>query len=302
MSDRRRILLALAGSSLLTVPPLRAQALPGTGTGTGKGVSFPVADPREDPRRVYPLQLLQLVLEQSGREPRVEERYHYTQLRAMAELRQGRLDVTMVTRRDLPASEGLVVPIPLRRGLLGLRLLLCRAERAQTLSQLRDLSELKALGLGYGIDWTDRPVFERLGFKVVSASNYAGLFGMLQARRSDYLSRGLNEIWEELANGKLVGPGLAVVPGLGLRYPLDDYFVVRPDAPGLAEALQLGLQNALRNGSYQRLFDEHFSQALRRAALHERRLLRVDGYPEDELVELAQQQLLAPLSGKVKKT
>lgn len=298
MASRRRIVLALAGSSLLKVPPLWAQVLPGS----GKGVSFPVADPREDPRRVYPLQLLQLVLSQAGGDARIEERYHYTQLRAMAELRVGRLDVTMVTRRDLPAQDGLVVPIPLRRGLLGLRLLLCRAEQAQTLSKLRDLNELKALGLGYGNDWTDRPVFERLGFKVISASNYAGLFGMLQARRSDYLSRGLNEIWEELAKPKLVGPDLAVVPGLGLRYPLDDYFVVRPDAPELAEALHLGLQQALHNGSYQRLFDEHFSRALHRAALHERRLLRVEGYPEDSLVEQAQQQLLAQSASKSKKT
>jgi len=287
MADRR-LLLALAGSSLLTARPLWAQVTPGS----DQGVSFPVADPREDPRRVYPLQLLQLVLELAGHDQQVEERFHYTQLRAMVELRRGRLDVTMVTSRDLPASEGIVVPIPLRRGLLGLRLLLCRPNQLQALSELRDLADFKALGLGYGSDWTDRPVFERLGFRVISASNYAGLFGMLFAGRSDYLSRGINEIWDEIANPKLAGNGLGVVPGLALRYPLDDYFVVRPDAPTLAETLQHGMQLALTSGRYQRLFDAHFNAGLRRAALHERRLLRVDGYPEDRLVEDAQQHLL----------
>lgn len=288
----RRPLLFATGACLLGADMARgAPALKHPGR-----VSFPAADLKEDRRRLFPTQLLALALELAGHEAGIEERLHYSQTRAMAELKQGRLDVTLITQRQMPASEGLVLPTPLRMGLLGLRLLLCRAERAQELAQVQDIAQLKRLGLGYGVDWSDRAAFEQLGFKIVTASTYPGLFAMLRARRSDYLSRGINEIWDEIAEPQLVGSGLSVVPGLALHYPLDDYFIVRPDAPELAELLQHGLRLAQTQGRYQRLFDTHFTAGLRRAALHERRLLRVDGYPEDRLVEEAQQHLLTTQS------
>lgn len=263
-------------------------------------VSFPVADPAEDLRRVFPASLLKLALAKSACPAEIEGRYHYTQWRALSELRQGGLDVTMVGRRELPRSRGLVVPIPLRQGLLGLRLLVCRADRLSEFAEVRELAALRALALGYGADWNDLQAFEQLGFRVVTASSYASLFAMLMARRSDYLSRGLNEVWGEVEQAQLRGEALAVVPGLALRYPLDDYFVVRPDAPDLADALQQGLHQSQADGSYQALFEAHFGAALQRARLDERLLLCVDGYPDDPLVEQAQNHLLQRLQPRVR--
>lgn len=269
-----------------------ATARPGDAHGWPDAVSFPSADPARDPRRVYPLELLTLALRKAGCSLPVEARQDYAQGRAMAELAQGRLDVTMVSHRQLPPTRGQVVPVPLRRGLLGLRLLLCLPDRADELARVRDVSELKRLALGYGADWNDRPVFEQLGFRLVTTSSYAGLFAMLRARRFDYLSRGLNEVWDELALARRRGSPIAVVPGLALRYPLDDYFVVRPDAPELAGLIAQGLALAQRDGSFQALFERRFGLALQQSGLGGRRLLTVEDYPDDELVQREQDQLL----------
>lgn len=287
MTTRRLLLGGLGLLGTMTLPPL-AQALR---CPVGR-VSFPVADPAEDLRRVYPASLLQLALARSDCPAEIEGRYHYTQWRALSELRLGRLDVTMVAPRELAPGQGLVVPIPLRLGLLGLRLLIWREERLVEFSGLQDLAALKARRLGYGADWNDLETFERLGFQLVTASSYASLFAMLLAGRSDYLARGLNEVWGELEQARLRGEPLAVVPGLALRYPLDDYFVVRPDAPDLARALEQGLRQAQADGSYQALFEAHFGAALQRSRLEGRRWIKIPGYPADELVEQAQNRLL----------
>ncbi len=284
----RRLLLGGLGLLTTMTLPRAAQALR---CPVGR-VSFPVADPAEDLRRIFPASLLKLALSRSDCPAEIEGRYGYTQWRALSELRLGRLDLTMVARRELAPAQGLVVPIPLRQGLLGLRLLLCRQDRLAEFRALQDLQALKARRLGYGADWNDLEAFQRLGFRVETASSYASLFAMLLAGRSDYLSRGLNEVWGELEQARLRGQPLAVVPDLALRYPLDDYFVVRPDAPDLAQALERGLRQAQADGSYQALFEAHFGAALQRSRLEGRRLLTVQGYPPDDLVEQAQNRLL----------
>lgn len=288
LPPKRRTVLGLGLATLLARPAQAQDCGPAP-------VSFPVADPNADPRRVFPLQLLQLALGKAGCRADVDGRHDYTQRRALSQLRLGQLDVTLVGHRQLPASDGLVVPVPIRQGLLGLRLLLCLPEQVETLARLRDADQLKPLAMGYGVDWNDRPVFEQLGYRLVTTPIYASLFPMLRAHRFDYLSRGVNEVWEELDLAQRRGEQLSVVPGVALSYPLDDYFVVRPDAPALAEALLRGLQQARRDGSYRALFDQHFSEALRRSQLPLRRLLPVRDYPADELVQQAQQQLLARL-------
>lgn len=257
-------------------------------------LSFPDADPRRDGRRQFPIALLRLALQHADCSLEVHGVLDYGQRRAELELAHGRLDVTMVGRRDFPPTAGLVVPFPIRRGLLGLRLLLCHANRVGAFAGLRDIASLKSLRLGYGVDWHDRPTMEALGFRMVTANTYAGLFSMLEAGRSDYLSRGLNEVWTELHDSQQRREHIVVVPELALRYSLDDYFVVRPDAPDLAALIQRGLIRTLENGSYQQLFDAHFNSALMLAGLAQRHILDIPDYPADDVVRRAQQELLQP--------
>lgn len=290
----RRTLLLLACSAA-PAGSLGSDSASATSCWEGQGpVSFPDADPRQDGRRLFPISLLRLALQHADCPQEVQGVRDYGQRRAELELSRGRLDVTMVGRRNLPTSMGLVVPVPIRRGLLGLRLLLCHADRVKQFEQVRDIAALKRLRLGYGVDWHDRQTLQGLGFNIMPANTYAGLFSMLEAGRSDYLSRGVNEVWPELQDLHRRRAPIVVVPQLALRYSLDDYFVVRPDAPALAAMIQHGLQEAMTDGSYQRLFDEHFGPALQRSDLSQRHWLEINDYPSDELVRLAQQHLLKP--------
>jgi hypothetical protein len=197
-------------------------------------------------------------------------------------LAEGRLDVALLPTVNVDTQGLLPIRRPIRRGLLGVRLLLAHRELAPRLARIRQLSELKkGYRLGYGEDWSDLPLQHRLGFRIVTGSDYSGLFKMLALRRFDYLSRGVNEVWPEIDHPLLVPPEIVVVPRIALVYPLDDYFWVSAHQPALHRALSLGLQRLEADGRFQRLFFEFHGRSIERAAMGQRRILPVLGYGVD---------------------
>lgn len=261
---------------------------------THAAVRFPLASDQADQRSTFNAQLLELALQRGGWPQPLRYVGDVNQARALVDLEQGALDVATVSdQADLP--EGLQpVAFALRHGLLGFRLLVSTPERMARLQATTSLEQLKRnFLLGYGQDWRDLPRLQRLGFRIVTASTYRGMFRMLLAGRFDYLSRGVNEVLPELGNRELNPQSrLMVVPGLSMRYPVDDIFVVRPGATALHQAISAGLQAAVADGSYWRLFDSHFAQALRFARLERRRVWSLDGYGNNPMIEQAQARLL----------
>ncbi len=240
-----------------------------------------------DERYRYSAELLALALRKAGVASPVHEVLGMTQPRKVEEMRAGRLDVATLPLTFEPPRGVSAVRFPIRRGLLGVRLLLAPPPVAAKLAQVRSLDELKQFKLGYGADWLDRGQFEQLGFKVVPGASYSGLFEMMRAGRFEYMSPGVNEIFGELDHPEL-GPGLVVVPRVALFYPLDDYFFVSSVRPQLAGAIQRGLERARADGSLARLFDAHFGAALERADLGERVILHVADFkvPQGTPIEL----------------
>lgn len=232
-----------------------------------------------DQRYEYPRQLLELALAKAGSALKVVQVGGMTQTRLAAEVGEGRLDV-LILPMSWPSNAVIeAVRTPLRRGLLGVRLLLARADRAAGLARVRDLAELRTrYTMGYGADWLDRPAFAPLGFRVVPGASYTGLFDMLRAGRFDFLSRGVNEVFAELDSPTL-GRELALVPGLAMSYPLDDYFYVRLGNRALSDLLTQGLARARADGSFEALFRRFHGAALKRAELDKRRIFDVGGYP-----------------------
>ncbi|HET7774245.1 MAG TPA: hypothetical protein VFK82_10510, partial [Burkholderiaceae bacterium] len=163
-----------------------------------------------DERYRYAVELLELALRKGGMRAPVTELQGMTQPRTVEEMRSGRLDVATLPLTFEPPQGVRPVRFPIRRGLLGVRLLLAPPHLAPKLAQVRSLDELKQFKLGYGADWLDRGQFEQLGFKVVPGVSYTGLFEMMRAGRFDYMSRGVNEIFDEINHPEL-GPGLVVV-------------------------------------------------------------------------------------------
>lgn len=220
----------------------------------------------------YGLALLQLALDKSGRSYRVQPSpLRMQQNRALIELASdsGRIDVVgTVTSREREAAM-LPIRIPLTRGLIGWRLALVDGQHADLLRDVRSVADLRAFSAGQGQDWPDLRILRHSGLTVAPVKVYHNLFGLLQAGRIDWAPRSVNEIWAEAA----AHPGLAVDPYLVLRYPSADYFFVRKQNGALAEDIRRGLEAALADGSFERLFFQHYGPLIRKARLEQRRLI-----------------------------
>lgn len=234
----------------------------------------------DDPRFRYATALLQLALEKAGQRAELLPRGGLTQPRQALELQRGGLDVGQLpSEGTVRAGQALPVPVPIRRGLLGVRLLLARREKAEAIAAAPTLAALQQqFTLGHGADWGDLALMRRSGFRVVTSDSYPGLFRMLESGRFDFLSRAVSEIWDERAQPRLAGDSdIVVVPRIALFYPLDDFFWVNPARPELAEQIERGLQRARGDGSFDRLYRGWYGEALRRATLRQREVFRLPG-------------------------
>lgn len=167
-------------------------------------------------------------------------------------------------------GEFIGVPIPVRRGILGYRVLIVRKADLPRFARINTLDELTQLRVGQGQGWNDIPLLQANQFKVVASPTYEGIFRLLQTGRVDYLSRGINEAWSEVAARPLLD--LAVEPTLLLYYPWPKYFFVNRNRPELAKRIEKGLAQMLANGSYESLFKSFHQVDIERADLRKRRV------------------------------
>lgn len=259
---RSHILLLL----LLAVGPLQA----------AEHLRYPRPLPGLEHRNDYILALLQLALDKAGSSRQLQPSdHHMEQSRALRELQQNR-SVDVVWSMTSNEREAQLRPIrfPLDKGLLGWRLALVKKQARQPLAAVDDLQDLTQLRAGQGHDWPDTQILSENGLPVVTSASYPSLFRMLDAGRFEYFPRSLLEIWEEAAQPQ--NRALQVDPNLLLLYPTAFYFFVAPDNQALAEELQQGLERALADGSFDRLFFAYYGDALKRARLSERHLIELD--------------------------
>jgi ABC-type amino acid transport substrate-binding protein len=177
-----------------------------------------------------------------------------------------------------PAWEERLLPIriPIDMGLSGYRIALIHRDNQARLAAVKDVAELKRLGMGVGTAWSSRKVFEAEGFRTVTGESFNALLQMLMAGRSDYFLRGLNEAFPEHAARKDEFPALAIEQQLLLVVPLPTYIFVSPKAPRLAKRLEEGMESMLRDGTLQKLVLQHHSDLLAQAQVCSRRIFRIN--------------------------
>jgi ABC-type amino acid transport substrate-binding protein len=252
-------------------PPRKNSLIPST-VRFGGGIND------SDRRLDFPLELLKAALQASGYPRPVELITGMSQSRRQNELRTGGIDISILPTVGPEPSGLLSIPFPVRRGILGVRLLLARPEQAAAIGEITSLRALKKLRMGYVSEWSDLKQFQDLGFNVVSTPSYPGMFDLLRRNRVDFLSRGVSEIWLELNEPSLAQGGMVVVPKIALSQPNDDYFYIRGDDKVLAEMLLRGIKFMHQSGEYTELFVKHFGKALSDSNLKERRIIPVTGY------------------------
>lgn len=231
-------------------------------------IMLPRRDPGREPQWRYLTEVLGLAIARSGRHDRIDEAAaSMVQSRVMRDMTDagGQVDV-MWAMTDVERERRLLpVRIPLDLGLIGYRLCLVRRADAERWSALRELAELRAAVAGQGHDWPDVEILRANGLKVSTSSRFEALFDMLRLGRIDYFPRSVIEIDEELDSP--LAHDLVIEPHLLLRYPAAAYLFVRPSRPQLAEDLRRGLEAAVADGSFRRLFQQHFGALITRHRL-----------------------------------
>lgn len=288
MVDRRRFIL---GSALaLGITPARGATL----------VRHPQseAEGHSDGAEHYPVRLLRMALARSGHDYALQPTaVMMRQNRALAELQAGRVvDVLWTMTSQTRERDLLPVRIPLDMGLIGWRLLLIRRSDAARFGAIRQTAELQALDALQGHDWPDADILRANHYQVQTASDYAGMFKMLESGRVDYFPRAVFEVWHEAA--AFAQQGLMVAPGLALHYPSAFYFFVKKSNTALAAAIQRGLESMLADGSYVRLFHAYFGEMTARSTLGARRVFELRNPLLSDATPLGRRELWYHPSGR----
>ena len=246
--------------------PLLAQAQ----TLTVKVPSRPINDLDSE----YQLKLLELALDRAGQPYKLERvDLNLNQFTLQQELRKGKtINVFWMGTSSALESALIPVPIPLFRGLEGLRLSFIHSDAQEKFNQVNTLTDLKQLKAAQGVGWADNKILEQAGIATY-AGRYSNLFRLINdGDKLDFFPRGLVEIFAERRELAAQYPNLAIEQHLLIRYPFAEFFFVSPEAPKLAKAIQTGLERAYADGSFMKFFHENprVREALASANLEQR--------------------------------
>jgi len=162
--------------------------------------------------------------------------------------------------------EPITIEIPLDKGLHGYRVAFIRAVDQDQVRRVRDLAGLRQLRIGQGEHWPDTRIYERNAIQPITAREFESLLLMLESGRFDLFPRGATEILAEYDAYRNKHPKLAIDEHLLIHYPFVMVASVSRATPRLAERIRYGLQEMLRDGSFDRKFDRYFAEV--NASLH----------------------------------
>jgi len=143
-------------------------------------------------------------------------------------------------------------------------------EDIYSLADLRD----KGVRIGQGTHWPDTPILRENHIPVITHSRYEILFGMLKKNRFDCFARGVSEVLNDLAVEN--DSELTIEPRLVLAYPMPSYLFVGPDDHLTAHRLQLGMERAIRDGSFGVFLQRYYGAAVAALNLDKRTMIVLD--------------------------
>jgi ABC-type amino acid transport substrate-binding protein len=199
--------------------------------------------------------------------------------RALEELESGSGAITVLVYGNVADYEQRLLPIrfPLDKGLLGYRVFLIRGDMQSKFDGIKSLEDLRRHSIGLGRGWGGVTVLRDAGLNVVEGTSYEGLFSMLAAGRFDLFSRGVVEVGDELVRERPRHPEITIERGMMLFYPVTRYFYVTrsPAGDALARRISEGLERMLKDGSFERMFEDFKSPLEDQIGLRNRRVIRI---------------------------
>lgn len=175
-----------------------------------------------------------------------------TQARNIDDVATGRSDLLWAATNQEMEDKLLPIRICLYKGLLGHRIFIINPASQSRFDQVKTFDDLKKFTFGQGTTWADSGILESNGLKVVKANKYQSLFYMVDGGRFDAFPRGVQEPWQELeTNSKLP---LTVEKHIMLVYRMPFYLFTGKQNKQLAADLELGLNRAIADGSFDTIF------------------------------------------------
>ncbi len=214
--------------------------------------------------------------QQYGKASLVEQSFRNIDKRLRSELHARNIDVIWSPTNEELETQFLPVKVSLLKELGNYRLLLIRPEMQLEFSKVKTLNDLRQFKGGMSSQWIDASIMEANGLPLVKAVGYGKLFKMLAAKRFDYFSRGLYQIQTEV--NQYPELGLVIEKDLMLHYPNNVYFFVHKDNKPLAERLKVGLELAMKDGSFDALYNSipRYRWGMEELNQHSRRVLYLD--------------------------
>lgn len=225
--------------------------------------------------------LVTLALEKTPEygEFRIIRSQELSQGRALRELARGvnrMVDIANVATSAEREQFLTPVPVPVDGGLLGFRVCVVMPESLALFEDIHSLDDLRESGvrIGQGDHWPDTPILRNNEIPVITHSRYEILFGMLRKHRFDCFARGVSEVINDLQMEN--DPEMTVEPNLVLAYPMPSYLFVGPEDQVTAHRLQLGMERAIRDGSFGVFLEQYYGEAVATLNLDKRRIIVLD--------------------------
>jgi hypothetical protein len=208
-----------------------------------------------DGNGIYAMKMLRLALS------KIETKYNLfitdaevSQGRNIQDVASGNLDLLWAATNQEMEDQLLPIRIPLYKGLLGHRIFIISPSSQYKFDAVKTFSDLQTIIFAQGTTWADTKILESNGLKVVHVNKYPSLFYMVDGGRFDAFPRGVQEPWSEMA--KRPELSLAVEKHLMLVYRMPFYFFTNKKNITFAKDVELGLNRAIADGSFDRTFLE----------------------------------------------
>jgi hypothetical protein len=240
----------------------------------------------------YALKMMNLALSHGDRkyEVVIDQSPTRSQERYADDVMSGVVDIMWAATDEDNEKKMQPIRIPLYKGMLGNRIFLIEKNSQYKFDNVHTLEDLKKLSLGQGSSWADTKILEANGLKVVKTPKYKGLLYMLDGGRFDAFPRGVQEPWSEV--NATPGLNLAVEKHIMLVYKMPFYLFVSKNNKSLAQDLELGLNRAIADGSFDKTFreDKAVQEVIEKADLKNRIVFRLinPGLPKETPVDRAE--------------
>ncbi|WP_240843770.1 transporter substrate-binding domain-containing protein [Acidaminobacter sp. JC074] len=174
--------------------------------------------------------------------------------------------------------------IPIDKGLNGMRICLINQTIKDDFIKSESIEDLSTFTFGQGLGWADTVILRDNGLEVTEAQSLESAFEMLNNGRFDVMPLGANEA-KKLLELYDEYDQIVLDEAYILRYPFFRVFFVSKDNNLLYESVLEGLSLAIRDGSFDELFEAYYGLDGLLDDMQTRRIIELKNDDVQELYE-----------------